>query len=165
MKILTASKISLLLIIMCLCYSCSDSCDKTLQIPNLDNTNVYDNNISDIKNYLATNNLTAQETSSGLHYIIENAGEDKVRPTLCDAVEVAYKGYLLDGQEFDSSSSVSFTLDGLIKGWQEGIPLFGKGGNGIILIPSYLAYGVNPPSNSIIGQNEVLIFDIEVLNF
>jgi len=143
--------------------SCGDdTCELTLIIPELNDRQIYDQNVADIKSYLANNNLTALETSSGLHVIIDEAGSD-VKPNLCDEVDATYKGYLLDGTEFDSGTA-AFSLTGVIKGWQEGIPYFGNGGSGILLIPSYIGYGPNP-RGSIISPNDVLIFDVTINGF
>jgi FKBP-type peptidyl-prolyl cis-trans isomerase FkpA len=118
-----------------------------------------------IDQYLEDNNLTAQSTSTGLHYIIEDAG-DNDRPTVQDEVTVAYRGYLLDGTVFDESDEgnpVTFPLGNVIQGWQEGIPLYGRGGKGVLIIPSGLGYGSNSPGS--IPRNSVLVFDIEVVDF
>jgi FKBP-type peptidyl-prolyl cis-trans isomerase FkpA len=111
--------------------------------------------VKKIEDYLADNNLVAQSTASGLHYIIEEPGSGG-SPTLSSTVTVKYKGYLLNGNVFDQSgnNSVTFPLSNLILGWQEGIPFF---------IPSALGYG-RSGSGSIPG-NSVLIFDIELVSF
>ena len=157
--------LSLLLIAISTFVACGgdDDCNQQLVIPTLSATDVFDENIRQIKNYIDQNGLTAIETESGLHVVTTNEGET-AKPTICDNVTVEYSGYLLDGTEFDSGS-VSFSLLNVIKGWQEGIPKFGKDGTGILLIPSYLAYGTNPPSNSGIPVNAVLAFDINLLDF
>ena len=118
-----------------------------------------------IKNYIADNGLTAEKTEEGVYYIItrEGAGSSAVSSS---TVTVHYKGYKLNGDIFDSSydreKTSTFPLSGVIRGWQIGIPQFKEGGAGTLLIPSHLAYGSNPPANSIIGQDEVLAFDIEL---
>ncbi len=117
-----------------------------------------------IQDYLTDNNLTAQSLPSGLHYIIDVPGSSE-HPTLADQVTVHYKGYFLDGDVFDQTSGtpITFSLGGVIEGWQQGITLFGKGGKGVLLLPSYLAYGTNPPSG--IPKNAVMIFDVELVDF
>jgi FKBP-type peptidyl-prolyl cis-trans isomerase FkpA len=120
--------------------------------------------IKKIEEYLADNNLVAQSTASGLHYIIETEGSGG-HPSLSDEVSVIYKGYYLDGKVFDqvSGSPITFPLDGVIAGWQEGIPLFKKGGKGKLFLPSALAYGEFPPPG--IRKNAVLAFDVELVDF
>ena len=120
-----------------------------------------------IEAHLAKNSLTAQKTESGIHYIIEKEGSG-VHPAAEDIVRVHYKGTLLDGTVFDSSiergEPIEFALDGVIKGWTEGIPLFSKGGKGTLFIPSHLAYGSNPRPGGKIKSNDVLIFEVELLD-
>lgn len=114
-----------------------------------------------ILQYLADNNLTAESTASGLHYIIEEPGSGP-KPTINSTVEVTYNGYLLNGDVFDARTT-SFPLANVIAGWQEGIPLFRKGGKGVLFIPSYLGYGSQ--AQGPIPGSSVLIFDIELLDF
>lgn len=122
--------------------------------------------IKKIEEYLDENNLTAESTASGLHYIIEEPGTGG-HPSLGnnDEVTVHYKGYLLDGSVFDQTngSPISFGLQQVIVGWQEGIPLFQKGGKGQLFIPSGLGYGANPPPG--IPSRAVLVFDVELVDF
>lgn len=118
-----------------------------------------------IESYLQDNNLSAEEHPSGLFYIINPQGTG-INPSPQDEVTVKYKGYLLDGSVFDETKedqTISFRLSNVIPGWQIAIPLLKEGGKGTFLIPSYLGYGNNPPPRSIIGRNEVLIFDVELI--
>ncbi len=116
-----------------------------------------------ITSYIANNKLIAKASGSGLYYVISSQGTG-LTPSQSSTVRVSYKGYLTNGSVFDQSSSagISFGLNSVIKGWQEGIPLFKQGGKGKLLIPSALAYG----SQSVGGipANSVLIFDIELLD-
>jgi FKBP-type peptidyl-prolyl cis-trans isomerase FkpA len=91
-------------------------------------------------------NLAAEftETASGLRYRILRAS-DKRKPTAANEVVVHYKGWLDNGQIFDSSyrhgETISFLLQGVIPGWTEGLQLVGEGGMIELEIPSYLGYG------------------------
>ena len=116
-----------------------------------------------ITKYISDNKLSATATGSGLYYIITTQGTG-VNPTLSSNVTVNYKGYLTDGSVFDQSAAAgaTFGLSQVIKGWQEGIPYFKKGGKGKLLIPSALGYGTTQQGS--IPANSVLIFDIELLN-
>jgi len=116
-----------------------------------------------ITQYIADNKLNAQATGSGLYYVIISQGTG-LQPIASSNVTVSYKGYLPNGTVFDQSSSsgASFNLSGVIKGWQEGIPLYKKGGKGILLIPSALGYGDRATGD--IPANSVLIFDITLLD-
>ncbi len=119
-------------------------------------------NEAQIVAYLAENNLVAQKTATGLHYIIENQGEGE-KPTATSNVTVAYKGYFLNGTVFDESTStgIAVDLDKVIAGWTEGIPLFNVGGKGVLLIPAHLGYGSF--DYNIVPGGSVLVFDVEVL--
>jgi len=116
-----------------------------------------------ITNYITDNKLNATATGSGLYYVISSQGTG-AQPNASSNVTVNYKGSLKDGTVFDQSApaGISFGLPGVIKGWQEGIPYFKKGGKGVLLIPSALGYGSNATGS--IPANSVLIFDIELLN-
>ncbi len=120
--------------------------------------------ISQIQNYILDNNLTAQATTSGLHYVIEEPGEGD-HPTSTSRVSVNYKGFLLDGTVFDESNDapLSIALTQVIAGWQEGIPLFKKGGKGLLFIPSSRAYGAN--GQGPIPPNTPIAFEIELVDF
>lgn len=134
------------------------SCNKDTQ----NSEEQYNKDITLIEDYLALNNLTAQKTSHGVYYIIENPGNDE-KPTIISTVRCDYKGYLLNGEVFDENENIEFPLSSVIEGWQIGFPKFGKGGKGKLLIPSRYAYGNR---RAILGQNNaVLIFDIILHDF
>ena len=116
------------------------------------------------EDYLAANNLGAQTTASGLQYIIEEEGSGG-NPSSTSQVQVNYKGYFLNGEVFDQSSGspLNISLNNVIQGWKEGIPLFQKGGKGVLLVPSYLAYGANGSGS--IRANTPILFDVELIDF
>lgn len=120
-----------------------------------------------IINYLIENKIDAEKTESGIYYTITKEGNG-THPTAEDAVNVHYKGTLLDGTVFDSSidrgEPIEFPLDGVIAGWTEGIPLLEEEGKGTLYIPSGLAYGANPRPGGKIKPNDVLIFEVELLD-
>ncbi|MBN9120507.1 MAG: FKBP-type peptidyl-prolyl cis-trans isomerase [Planctomycetes bacterium] len=84
-----------------------------------------------------------------------------------DTITVHYTGWLTDDKAttFDSSldrgEPVSFPLNGLIKGWQEGIPGMKPGGVRRLKIPSDLGYGDREKEG--IPANSVLVFEIELI--
>ncbi|WP_440593553.1 FKBP-type peptidyl-prolyl cis-trans isomerase [Schlesneria sp.] len=83
-------------------------------------------------------------TPSGLKYRIRRKSSGTM-PTAEDTVKVHYRGWFDDGQTFDSSyergTPIEFPLNGVIKGWTEGMQLVGKGGMIELEIPYNLAYG------------------------
>ena len=115
-----------------------------------------------IEEYISDNQLNAQSTSSGLHYVILKTGSGE-HPTSYSTVTVAYKGYLLNGDVFDENLAFTSRLSSLIKGWKEGIPLIGRGGKIKLLVPSALGYGSQQQGN--IPANSVLVFDITLYDF
>lgn len=119
----------------------------------------------EILSYISDNNLDAIEDESGLFYVIDvPGGEDK--PILSDDVTIEYKGFLTNGTVFDQTdpnTPRTFPLANLIQGWQIGIPKFGKGGSGTLIIPSNLGYGDRQQGS--IPANSVLVFEITLDDF
>jgi len=107
-------------------------------------------------------------TESGLQYVVLQEGTGDV-PTIMDQVKVHYTGKLTNGTVFDSSidrgEPVTFYLRQVIPGWTEMLQLMKPGGEVKAFIPGNLAYGPNGgPQGSGIGPNEVLIFDIRLID-
>ena len=104
----------------------------------------------------------AKKTSSGLAYKVLTPGKGKQRPTATCEVTVHYTGWTTDGKMFDSSVTrgepSTFPLDGVIKGWTEGVQLMVEGEKTRFWIPARLAYQ---------GQQGkpagMLVFDIDLL--
>ncbi|WP_420461077.1 FKBP-type peptidyl-prolyl cis-trans isomerase [Neolewinella sp.] len=117
-----------------------------------------------LEEYRTANNIQATEGDRGLYYVIQEPG-DSLRPRLTSDVVVNYRGYTTEDETFDETtgSPRTFRLSNLIVGWQEGIPLIGKGGRIQLFVPSALAYGPSQVGN--ICSNTDLIFDIELVGF
>jgi len=102
---------------------------------------------------------------SGVQYRVIEEG-DGDRPTLSDTVTVHYRGSKIDGREFDSSFArgvpVSFSVDSVMEGWQEVLPLMREGAYWQVFLPPELAFGVrgDPP---LVGPNEALQFDLRLV--
>jgi FKBP-type peptidyl-prolyl cis-trans isomerase FklB len=102
---------------------------------------------------------------SGLQYevITEGSGE---KPNAISMVTCHYHGSLIDGTIFDSSVNrgkpASFPLNGVIKGWTEGLQLMSVGSKWRFFIPHDLGYG-DRQAGAQIGPNSVLIFEVELL--
>lgn len=103
---------------------------------------------------------------SGLQYKVIEAGKGK-KPSSTDVVKVHYQGTLIDGTEFDSSykrgTPATFPLNGVIKGWTEGLSLMTVGSKWELYIPSNLAYGDQGAGGSI-PPASALIFTVELLS-
>lgn len=117
-----------------------------------------------------------------LYYYVNREGSpdpDKGYPTVMDSVFVKYYGQRIVRTDslsasVDTNSNIWFTLNGVIRGWSHGFTNFkgGKnitdngpityenGGNGVLFVPSGLAYsntGQGP-----IQPNECLLFYIDL---
>ena len=126
---------------------------------------------------------------SGLQYKVLTEGNGPVAKE-SDKVQVKYEGRLIDGTVFDSSyqrgEPIEFPLNGVIKGWTEGLQLMPKGGKPVtfapnqvikgwtealcmmpvgskwqLYVPQELGYGSRPAGQ--IPAYSTLIFDIEVV--
>jgi FKBP-type peptidyl-prolyl cis-trans isomerase FkpA len=145
-----SSKYFLLLCVPLFLFSCQEETDDQF----IEDTRL-------IESYIETKNLEGvQKTNSGLHYIIVEEGNGK-RPNVDSKIKINYIGKLLNDNVFDSGDNVVFDLNGLILGWQEGIPLITEQGRIKLIIPSKLGYGSRVTGN--IPRNSVLVFDIDLI--
>ena len=103
----------------------------------------------------------AETTASGLASKVLEAGTGSTHPTATSNVTVHYTGWTTDGQMFDSSVSrgqpATFPLDGVIRGWTEGVQFMVVGEKRRFWIPEELAYG---------GRRDprgMLVFDVELI--
>ena len=107
------------------------------------------------------------KTASGLEYhaLKNNSGPWPWYPQR-SLVTVNYEGRLIDGTVFDSSyqrgEPATFDLSGLIKGWQEGIPMMRIGETWEFAIPAALAYGDRGAGP--IPGGATLLFKIDLLD-
>ena len=107
----------------------------------------------------------AAKTASGLASKVLLAGKGDQHPAAADTVTVHYSGWTTDGKLFDSSvqrgQPTSFPLNGVIKGWTEGLQLMVEGEKRRFWIPAGLAYGENPGGGRPGG---LLVFDVELIS-
>lgn len=107
-----------------------------------------------------------QTTASGLQYcVLKKGSTDQPSPRATDMVEVHYTGWLTDGKKFDSSRDrgepTRFALNGVIKGWTEGVQLMTPGAVFKFVIPPALGYG--SVDQGVIPPNSTLVFEVELL--
>lgn len=111
---------------------------------------------------------TATFTASGLAYIIEKQGTGE-RAKAGNTVSVHYHGAFTNGSKFDASydrnEPITFQLGQgmVIPGWEEGIALLNKGAKAKLIIPYWLAYGVDGRA-PVIPAKSTLIFDTEMVD-
>ncbi len=100
---------------------------------------------------------------SGLASRILTPGTGTTNPGPTSVVRVHYTGWTTDGKMFDSSvvrnEPISFPLDKVIKGWQEGVQLMVEGETRRLWIPSEMAYGDNPKREG--APAGMLVFDVQ----
>ncbi len=104
----------------------------------------------------------AVRTATGLASKVLSPGTGTRHPRPNSQVVVHYTGWTVDGKMFDSSVTrgepASFSLDGVIAGWTEGVQMMVVGEKRRFWIPAKLAYE---------GQDDrpqgMLVFDIELI--
>ncbi len=134
------------------------------------------NEVKDLKAYVAKLGIKTQATASGALVEVVTPG-DAQKADSGKQVKVMYKGTLTNGKQFDSNMdkngpnnqplNVNIGSNGgpgtVVKGLDEGLRVFGKGGKGRVFIPAMLAYGQNgqPP---VIPAYANLVFEVEVID-
>lgn len=118
-----------------------------------------------IINYALDNSVEVEALPSGLYYqIIETGTGEKAK--WGDYVTAHYRGFTLDGKEFDSSyrrkEPLEFYIGNMIAGWNEGLELLAPKGKAIFIVPSALAYGEKGLGKTI-APHTPLAFEVELL--
>ena len=123
-------------------------------------------NLKEGQEFLAKNKLKEGVVAlpSGLQYKVITMGSGP-KPTTADTVVCDYRGTLINGKEFDSSSShggpATFPVSGVIKGWTEALQMMPVGSKWELFIPPELAYG-SRSAGPMIGPNSTLVFEVEL---
>jgi len=107
-----------------------------------------------------------QALDNGIMYRWLNKGPGQGRKaTWASTIIVRYKGSLVDGTVFDQTKpgeTAEFELNGLVKGWQEVVPLMRDGDKIEAVFPPEYGYGRAGKGN--IKGDQVLIFEIELVS-
>jgi len=116
--------------------------------------------------YVGDKNLDVFRTLSGVYIQKMKEFPEKDSIKWGDKISVHYKGYFLNGDEFDSSykreKPITFRVGSMITGWNEALLHLKRGEEAKLLIPSHLAYGKRG-FDDLVPPDESLIFDIEIL--
>ena len=125
-------------------------------------------NIDQCNSFLSQNAKRegVKQTASGLQYEVIKEGTG-ARPVDTSVVKVHYEGFLLNAtRPFDSSREraepTQFPLNGVIRGWTEGVQLMTVGSRYKFYVPYQLGYGEQGSGEAIPGGS-LLIFDVELI--
>ena len=119
---------------------------------------------NEIIDYAAEKNLPLLRLESGVYYMITEKGRG---PTLRwgEKIRVDYKGYYLDGREFDSSykrgTSYTTAVGQSIAGWNDALLRMRSGTKATIILPSRLGYKDQEFAG--IPPNSIIAFDIHII--
>ena len=106
-----------------------------------------------------------KQLDSGIQYRVITAGSG-AQASKDSTVTVNYRGTLTSGQEYETSNArtqpATFGLTGVIKGWQEVVPMMKEGDKWEVVIPPEMAYA-DKGAGDVIGPNETLIFEIDLV--
>lgn len=130
-----------------------------------------------LNEYFRKNKINPVKGTLGTYVqIIQPGNGTKIDTSV--VVKTNYTGKTLKGVTFDSNTdpafshvepfNVNMTNDfslggGVIKGWTDGLSLLTEGAKARFFIPSSLAYGKRGAGDKV-GPNEILIFEIEVVD-
>jgi FKBP-type peptidyl-prolyl cis-trans isomerase len=119
------------------------------------------------KSGVKTKSVTLPDGSKAeLQYKIITEGKGPI-PMSNDVVEVNYKGTLINGTEFDSSSKhgdkpAKFPVNRVIRGWTEALEMMPVGSKWTVYIPSTLGYG-DMGAGPTIEAGSTLVFEMELV--
>ena len=116
--------------------------------------------------YVNENKIHAGPMDNGM-YCIPMVQGDGPQAEIGKHVVITYKGYFLDGREFDSTSyPVDFTIGDkyqVIKGLEIGITFMKQGEKTKFIIPSQLAYGEKGSSTGVVPPYTTVVYEVELL--
>ena len=103
---------------------------------------------------------------TGLQYKILQQGNGN-KPAIYEHVVCNYRGMLIDGTEFDSSTKhngpSTFPVRGVIKGWEQALQMMPEGSKWQLFVPPQLAYGKDGAAAMKVPPNATVVFELELL--
>lgn len=122
--------------------------------------------VKEIETYLAEKKVNYQKAAGGTYVVVTERGTEPLADTGMTA-SVKYRGTLFKtdrvfDQNMDGSKQpypVRVGTATVVKGWEEGLPYFGKGGKGMLYVPFWQGYGATGPMNT---PYATMVFDIEI---
>ncbi len=127
----------------------------------------------ELKDHIAKKSVKATEDATGFFVEVTNAGDANAKADSGKQVSILYRGSFLDGKKFDGNMDkdapnsqpleVVMGSRSIIKGLEDGLKYFGKGGRGRVYIPAMLGYGPQGSAPRIPAYS-ALVFDIEILD-
>jgi FKBP-type peptidyl-prolyl cis-trans isomerase len=120
---------------------------------------------AEIESVLSSKKITTQIVGKGTYVHIKNPGTGPAVDS-GKIITVEYTGRKLLTDSIFQKSTYTFQLGqgAVIRGWDEGLKVFKKGGSGTLYIPGFLAYGPKPPEGSPFKPFESLVFDIKIVD-
>ncbi len=119
--------------------------------------------------YLDTNKTRFSQLKNGMYYLSLRQGKGS-GVSSGDVLKINYKGYFLNGKQFESTydrgQPLEFTYGEqgqVIKGMETAISLMNEGEKAKFIIPSQLAYGGAGSSTGIIPPYTTVIYEIELV--
>lgn len=114
------------------------------------------------------NNFTPVATVDKLQIIDLKEGTGEAAKAT-DTITAHYTGAvaatgIIFQSSYDNGQPATFPLNGVIQGWQDGVPGMKVGGTRRLIIPADQAYGANAPAGSGIPPNAPLVFDIDLVS-
>ena len=137
-----------------------------------DTDNVFDeeeqlrNDVALIERYISDNNINAFAFDNGIHIAVQNQGSGS-NARFGDSVIFHYRGYLLDGTEFETTEGrapwdIVVGRGDNVSAWNFAFRELNAGTIATIFVPSGLGFGNNRRTN--VPPNSVLIYDVTILD-
>ncbi len=108
---------------------------------------------------------SVKKTASGLGYKIETVGDGNTIDS-SNRLKLKYVEKKIDGTEIFKTNEGGRTayINNVTIGFGEGLKMLGKGGKAVFYVPGEIAYGVTGIPSRQVGPNEMMVYEVEVLD-